>query len=238
LTLVDNALLLPGMPIYVRGNGFTANNTVDFTYDTSLPCHPSDISTDTQGTFALYLMLDSGVKAGVHSIAAYDVATKRSVTVTVSISPLPIGKVASPTPTHAATGVTPTATTGAGGGGVFPTPVGQTPIPIPPTVGVTPTVAPTQQPTPTIGVTPSPTIGVTPTVGTTPTVVPSATPTGGKKHTSPAIVLQNTLSNGQAVGHFSLSIWLWLAILGYALSMTMLGCAGLLYRRSRRMPSR
>ena len=240
LTLVDDAILLPGMPIYVQGHGFTANNTVNFTYDASLPCRPNVISTDTQGTFSLYLMLGVGVKAGTHQIVAYDIATKHSVTVNVTISPLPIGKVVSPTPTHPALGVTPTSTSGAGGagGGGFPTPVGQTPVPITPTIGITPTVAPTHQPTPTVGITPSPTVGTTPTVGITPTIAPSTTPTGGKKHTNSAAMLQDALSAQQTNGHVAISIWLWIAVIGYTLSMTMLGCAGLLYRRNRRMSSR
>ncbi len=239
LTLVDDTLLLPGMPIYVHGQGFTANNTANFTYDTSLPCRPSAITTDTQGTFSLYLMLGVGVKAGIHQIVAYDAATKHSVTVNVSISPLPIGKVVSPTPTHTAPGITPTATSGAGGGGgVLPTPVGQTPVPITPTVVVTPTVAPTQQPTPTVGITPSPTIGITPTVGVTPTVAPTIVPTKGTKQISSASLLKNALTEERVDGHVSISIWLWLAVIGYTLSMTLLGCAGLLYRRNRRMSSR
>jgi len=240
LTLVDDAILLPGTPIYLQGQGFTANNTVNFTYDASLPCRPSVTSTDTAGAFSLYLMLGVEVKAGTHQIIAYDVATKHVVTVDVSISPAPIGKAAQPTPTHVAPGLTPTATSGAGGGGGggLPTPVGQTPVPITPTVGVTPTVAPTQQPTPTVGITPSPTIGATPTVGITPTIAPTTTPTTGKKHTSSASVLRNALYDEQATGRISVSIWLWIAVIGYALSMAMLGCASLLYRHNRRISSK
>ena len=239
LTIVDDTLLLPGMPIYVHGQGFTANNTVNFTYDASLPCHPGVISTDAQGEFSLYLMLGVGVKPGIHQIVADDAATQHTVKVNVSISPLPIGKTVPPTPTHTAPGVTPTATTGAGGGGgVLPTPVGQTPIPITPTVVLTPSATPTQQPTPTVGITPSPTIGVTPTAGITPTVVPTATPTGGKQHTNSAALLKNALSDEHIDGHISISIWLWIAVFGYTLSMLLLGCAGLLYRRNRRISSR
>ncbi len=237
LTLVNDTLLLPGMPLYVRGQGFTANNSVKFTYDASLPCRPGVIQADTQGAFSLSLMLGIGAKAGIHQISAYDVATRHVVMVTISISPAPIGKAVHPTPTQAAPGVTPIATSGVGGGG-FPTPVGQTPIPITPTIGVTPTATPTQQPTPTVGITPTPTIGVTPTVSITPTVMPTATPTGGKKHTSVASTQENTLYNEHSNEHLSLTIWLWLIVIGYALSMTMLGCAGMLYRRNRRIFSR
>lgn len=237
LTLVNDTLLLPGMPLYLRGQGFTANNSVNFTYDTSLPCRPNVIQADAQGAFSLSLMLGIGTKAGIHQISAYDVATKHVVMVNVSISPAPIGKAAHPTPTQNAPGVTPTATSGSGGG-VFPTPVGQTPVPITPTVGVTPTVVPTQQPTPTVGITPTPTIGITPTVGITATVIPTATPTGGKKHTSVASTQENTLSNEYSNKHISVTLWLWLVVIGYALSMTMLGCAGILYRRNRRISSR
>ncbi len=237
LTLVNDTLLLPGMPLYLRGQGFTANNSVDFTYDTSLPCRPSVILADPQGAFSLSLMLGIGAKAGIHQISAYDVATKHAVMVNISISPAPIGKATHPTPTQNAPGVTPTATSG-NGGGVFPTPVSQTPVPVTPIIGVTPTVAPTQQPTPTVGITPTPTVGVTPTVGITPTVMPTATPTGGKKHTSLASTQENTLYNEYSNGHISVTLWLWLVVIGYALSMTMLGCAGILYRRNRRIASR
>ncbi len=238
LTLVDNALLLPDMPIYLRGQGFTTNNTANFTYDASLPCRPDTIATDTQGSFSLYLMLGAGAKGGVHQITAYDAATKHTVTITVDISPAPMGKAASPTPTSAAPGVTPTATSGAGGGGILPTPVGQTPVPITPTIDVKPTIQPTQQPSPTIGIRPSPTIGITPTVGIAPTTTPGLTPTAGTQHTDTVSLFKNTLYDAHVDGHNSISIWLWIAVFGYAISMTMLGCAGILYRRNRRISSK
>ncbi len=240
LTLIDDALLLPDMPIYLHGQGFTANNTVNFTYDASLPCHPNIISTDTQGSFSLYLMLDSGVKAGTHHIIAYDVATTHAITVDVSISPSPTGKATQPTSTHTVPGVTPTSTSGAGGvnGGGFPTPVSQTPVPIIPTVGATPTVISTQQPTPTIGITPSPTIGVTPTAGIVPTSTSTTTSTGGTKYSGSASILKNALYDERVNEHVSISMWLWIAVFGYTLALVMLSCAGLLYRRHRRISSR
>ena len=238
LTLVDNALLVLGMPIYLHGQGFTANNTVNFTYDASLPCRPDTIATDTQGSFSLYLMLGVGAKAGVHSITAYDAATKHGVTVSVDISPTPIGKAVLPTPTSAAPRITPTAASGTGGGGIIPTAVGQTPVPITPTVDVKPTMQPTQQPTPTIGITPSPTAGKTPTAGITPTTAPGITPTSGTHHTDTSSLFKNTLYDEHVDGHSSISLWFWIAVFGYAISMTMLGCAGILYRRNRRIPSK
>ncbi len=238
LTLIDDAILLPGVPIYLHGQGFSANNTVTFTYDTSLPCRPNATSTDMQGAFSVYLLLGVGVKAGTHQIVAYDVATKNTIKVYVTISPLPIGKALPPPPTPVPPGVTPTATTAAGGsGGGLPTPIGQTPVLFTPTVAVTPTSVSTQRPTPTVKITPSPTVGVTPTVGITPTVASTTTPTGTKDIGS-ALVLQNALYDESVDGHISFSLWLWVAIVGYTLSMIMLGTAGLLYRRNRRLSSR
>lgn len=237
LTLVENAILLPNTPITLYGQGFSTNNAVHFTYDASLPCNPNGTQTNAQGTFSTALTLGLDIKAGTHRVVAYDSATNRSISVDVSISPPPIGKGVRPTPTSPSPGVAPTATTGAVGGGVLPTPVGQTPVPILPTVGVTPTVVPTQQPKPTVGVTPSPTIGMTPTVGITPTVVPTGTSTGTKDVT-PTSVLTNALYDENVGGHVTFSPWLWVAIIGYTLSMTLLGLAGLLYRRNRRLSSR
>ena len=236
LTLIDDALLLPNMPIYLHGQGFTANNTVNFTYDASLPCRPNIISTDTRGSFSLYLMFDGGVKAGTHQLVAYDVATKRVVTVDVSISESPMGKSAQQTPTHTVPDVTPTSTSSAGDG--FPTPVGQTPIPIIPTISVTPTVAPTQQSTPTIGITTSPTIGVTPTASVIPTMTSTTTSTSETKNHGAASILKNALYDEYIGSHISISIWLWIAAFGYSLSIVLLGCAGLLYRRNRHISSK
>ncbi|GAC1432578.1 MAG: hypothetical protein NVSMB54_28900 [Ktedonobacteraceae bacterium] len=237
LTHIDNGLLLSDSQIYLYGQDFSTNNTVTFTYDAQVPCRPGAIQTNTQGSFFVSLTLEPGVQAGMHTIVAQDVASSRSISVEVSIAPAPFGRAVPPTPTHVAPGVTPTATSGAGGG-VLPTPVGQTPIPITPTVAVTPTTVPTQQPTPTVGITPSPTIGVTPTVGITPTIAPTKTPIGGKPHTSSASLLKNALYDQPINTHVSVSLWLWIAVIGYTLSMLMLGCAGLLYRRNRRLSSK
>jgi len=230
LTHADNGLLLADSPIYLYGRGFSPNNTVAFTYDAQLPCRPNVTRIDAHGAFFVSLLLGTGVKAGTHTIVAFDTASGRAIRVDVSILPPPIGKGIQPTPTSPLPGVTPTATTGVGDG--FPTPVGQTPIPIIPTVGITPTAVPTQAPKPTVGVTPTPTIGITPTIGVTPTVGITATPTR-TTHVSSASLLTNALYEENVDGHITFNPWLWVAILGYALSMTMLGLAGLLYRRSR-----
>ena len=232
LTLVDNTQLLPGTPIYVRGQGFTANNSVNFSYDNSQQCRPETISTDAQGAFSLYLMLRVDVKEGTHQIMAYDVGSKGSVTTSVTISPTPTGNAA---PTTGVAGATPTAAAGAGGGGTFPTPVDQTPVPITPTVDIKPTTVPTQ-PAPTVGITPSPTVATAPTVGISPTVAPTLTATNGKQQNGTGSLFNNTLDAGH--NGTSISLWVWIAVIGYALSMTMLGCAGLLYRRNRRLSSK
>ncbi len=233
LTHVDNSMLFSDSPIYLYGQGFSANNTVTFTYDApQFLCRPSLTHTDAHGAFFVSLMLGVGVSAGQHTIIAFDTASKRSIQVAVTVLPPPIGKGVRPTPTSPPPGVTPTATIGVGGGG-FPTPVGQTPVPLTPTVGVTPTVVPTQAPTATVGVTPTvvPTQAPTATVGVTPTVAPTKTPPA--KHTISASLLKNALYDENIDGHITVSTWFWVAIIGYILSMTMLGVAGWLYRRNR-----
>ena len=221
LTLVDNNVLYASTSIYLHGQGFSANGTVALTYDAQLPCHPNITQTDAQGTFSISLLLGSNVQAGKHQIIALDMASSHAVKVTVDIAASQTNTIVSPSTGQP--GANPSSGNGQGGA---PKPIGQTPVPVAPTVAVSPTSVPTQVPSPTVGVSPSPTIGTTPTVGITTT--PS---------TNSYLALRNTLYNESADGHYSINPWLWVAILGYMLSMTMLGLAGLLYRRKRRQAS-
>ncbi len=222
LTLVDNNVLYASTPIYLHGQGFSANGTIALTYDAQLPCHPNITQTDAQGTFSISLLLSSNVQSGKHQIVALDMASSHTVKVTVDIAASSTNNTI--LPSNGQPGSKPTS----GGGQGKPKPIGQTPVPVAPTVSASPTSVPTQAPSPTVGVSPSPTIGTTPTVGTT------ATPSIEQKSTDSYLALRNTLYNESADGHYSINPWLWVAILGYMLSMTMLGLAGLLYRRKRR----
>ncbi len=218
LTLVDNNTLYASTPIYLHGQGFSANGTIALTYDAQLPCHPNITQTDAQGTFSVSLLLGSNVQAGKHQIIALDMASSHAVKVTVDIAASSTSNIVSPS--NGQPGANPIP---GGGQGSAPKPIGQTPVPVAPTAAISPTSVPTQVPSPTVGISPSPTIGTTPTVGIT------ATPS-----TNSYLALRNTLYNESADGHYSINPWLWVAILGYMLSMSMLGLAGLLYRRKRR----
>lgn len=219
LMLVDNNTLFASTPIYLHGRGFSTGGTVALTYDAQLPCRPNITQTNAQGTFSTSLLFGVDVKAGRHKIVALDMASSHSVNVMVDIAATQAGGTGSLPYGQPGSGVT----TGQGGA---PKPGGQTPVPVVPTSAVAPTSVPTQVPTPTASVSPSPTVGTT------------TTPTTGKKQTDPYLALRSTLYNESADGHFSITPWLWVAIIGYMLSMTMLGLAGLLYRRKRRLPSR
>ncbi len=228
LTLVDNSVLLADTPIYLRGRGFSAAGTVAFTYDAQLPCHPNITQTDAKGTFSVSLLLGVDVKAGMHQIEALDMASSHAVKVTVNIAAAQTGKIVSPPYGQSGSGAN-SPTTGAGGShGGASKPVRQTPVPIVPTVAVSPTSVPTQSPTPT----------VSPTPLTSPTASTTTTPTTIKQPTHPSLALQNAFYTESADGHVSMSPWFWVAIIGYMLSMMMLGLAGFLYRRKRRISSR
>ncbi len=235
LTLIDNALLLPTTPILLHGQGFSANVPVVLTYDAHQPCYPNATQADAHGIFTVSLLLGANVSSGTHRITAYDTGSKRSIEATISIASATNAKSTPSTPTHPSSGATPPATGGGsvgGGQGSNPTPISQTPVPVKPTVGITPTIVVTQPPTPTVSATPHPTVGITPTIGTT------TTPTTTKKENTPALALKNALYDDRTNGYTALSPWLWVALIGYLLSMTMLGLAGLLSRRTRRSSSR
>jgi hypothetical protein len=223
LTLVDNNVLYANTPIYLHGQGFSANGTIALTYDAQLPCHPNITQTDAYGTFSLSLLLSSGVQVGKHQIVALDMASSHTVKVTVDIAASSTNNTVSPSTGQPASN----SPTGSGQG--KPKPVGQTPVPVAPTAAVSPTAVPTQEPSPTVSVSPSPTID------TTPTVVATTTPAIEQKSSDSYLALRNTLYNENADGRYSINPWLWVAILGYMLSMTMLGLAGLFYRRKRRI---
>ncbi len=227
LTLVGNSVLFADTPIYLHGQGFSAAGTVALTYDAQLPCHPNITQTDAKGTFSVSLLLGTDVKAGTHQIEALDMASSHVVKVNVNIVASQTGKTV--LPPYGQSG------SGAGGsqGGV-PKPVRPTPVPIVPTVAVSPTSVPTQPLTPTVSVSPSPTPLASPTAGTT------TTPTTAKQATNPPLALQNAFYTESADGRVSMSPWFWVAIIGYMLSMMLLGLAALLYRRKRRYigPSR
>jgi len=226
LTLVDNSVLLADTPIYLRGQGFSAGGTVAFTYDAQLPCHPNITQTDAKGIFSVSLLLGVDVKAGTHQIEALDMASSHVVKVTVNIAASQTGKIVSPPYGQSGSGAnSPTIGTGGSQGGASK-PVRQTPVPIVPTVAVSPTSVPTQSPTPT----------VSPTPLTSPTASTTTTPTTIKQPTHPSLALQNAFYTESADGYVSMSPWFWVAIIGYMLSMMMLGLAGLLYHRKRRLP--
>ncbi len=229
LTLLNTNVLLPGTPIFLHGQGFSANSSVIFTYDAQLPCRPNATQANRQGSFTVLLTLDAHVPAGTHQVKAYDTASKRFIAVSVNIVPSSTAQSIPSTPPSS--GVIPIATTGASAGqSGIPTPVSKTPVPVAPTLGVTLTAMPAQSPT--AGITPSPTIETTPTISTT------TTPTPVKQQKNSSSMLKDALYDEHVDGHLMLNPLLWLAAVGYVLSMTMLGLAGLLYRRSRRMVSR
>ncbi len=228
LTLVDNSVLLANTPIHLRGQGFSAAGTVVFTYDAQLPCRPNITQTDAQGTFSLLLLLGANVQAGAHQITALDMASKHTVKVTVTIDNAQTSKNGTLPYGQHSSSVTQPNPTGAGGSqGGASKPVSQTPVPVVPTVAASPTSVPTQPPTPTVSVSPSPTALVSPTADTTTAQQP----------TNPSLALQNAFYTESADGHFLMSLWFWVAIIGYMLSMMMLGLAGLLYHRKRRQSS-
>lgn len=236
--------LTPGMFIKMTGQGFSPNATVTFTHDTGLPCEPASQQTNAHGSFIVEMQLELGSQwaVGTHVITAYDTDSKRLINTSIVIFAGTFGKITTPTGTGTALpatpglGITPTVATGGGLPNPVPTPVGQypvTPTPAPPTPTATPTQAP-PTPTPTVGVKPTPTQLPKPT----PTVGKGITPTPGNGAIMPSQLTSLNVNATYSSLHPTSGIWLWLVLIGYALSMVMLGIAGILHQRKRAQRTR
>ena len=234
LLLLDTGPLEPGQSIQLQGKGFSPQGTVTFIDEKNRPLlilnsQSNSLQADKHGAFIVTLN-DPSWAAGQHLVVAYDDATSRVVELPVILAPGPFGnKGNTPSPGTPQPGLTATPTQNSGSGGI-PTPVNFTPVPTRPG-GNTPTPFPTPTqpptPTPTMGVTPTPTPGTTPTVGGTPSSI--NTPTQGS--IDPRLVADNVAS--VHAGTNLNAAWLWLLIIGYSISMLILGVAGILHKRRR-----
>jgi hypothetical protein len=253
LTLVDKGPLLPGQPLHLRGQGFTPRSKIEFTDEKKHPLLIQDsqsnvVQTGEHGDFAVTLN-DSTWASGPHLIIGRDVATGHLADILITLAPSPFGKNATVTPALPP-GVTATSTAVNSPGGPFPTAVNSTPGIPKPTVGITPTSSPistpTLQPSPTAtqGITPTATQGVTPTAtathNTTPTAAIEVTPTlSSSPSPNPSgtdFMIRSAAANTGDSGPIDLGTSLlgsraWLLMLGYSLSMLMLGIAGVIHRR-------
>ena len=232
LILMDTGPLVPGQSIQLQGKGFSPQGTVTFTDEINQPMlilnsQSSSVQADNHGAFAVTVN-NASWAPGNHLVVVSDVATGRVVKLPVVLAPGPFGKQGStPLPGTPPPGLTPTPTQNNGFGGV-PTPVNFTPV-VTPTrpVGSTPTPKPTQLPTPT------PTMAVTPTPGATPTVGNTPSPVASPAQGNVGVPLMEA-NIGSDVIHSSSDLdasWLWLLIIGYCISMLMLGMAGILRKR-------
>lgn len=229
LVLMDTGPLVPGQSIQLQGKGFSPRGTVTFTDEKNQPMlilnsQSNTIQADNHGAFAVTVNNPSWA-SGNHLVVVRDVASGRVVELPVVLAAGPFGKQGTtPLPGTPQPGLTPTPTQNNGFGGV-PTPVNFTPV-VTPTrpVGSTPTPKPTQPPTPT------PTMAVTPTPGTTPTVGNTPTPAASPAQGNVGVPLMEANIGSDAI-HSSSDLgasWLWLLIIGYSISMLMLGMAGIL----------
>jgi hypothetical protein len=244
LTLLDKGPLLAGLPVHLRGQGFSHNGRVVFTYDGTHQFQDQNgqvliILANAHGTFivALWPGDTSYWNIGHHTIVAHDLKTNHLATLDIVLSAGPYGKTVPTTPVQVITpGVSPTSVPGGGGvpTPVGPTPVGQTPVPVTPTVIRTPKPAPSPSPTRATPVpTPTSTVGTTPTVTSTPGG--KKTPTASSNNSGPSS-LGNALSNGSAdsssgfqqAGFNPLVL---LIIVCYMFAIVLLGVAGVLHKR-------
>ncbi len=236
LVMLSDASLTGGTPVRVHGEGFSAGGVVHFTCYTNHPCRPDSVHADAHGEFTVALMPEDGSAwtPGHHHIIAYDMKSKRSVSLGFLLSSNPAGDAATSTPASSSTASSTGATGTTNQSGSVPTPINQTPAPLP---SVTPTVQmkpakPTPLPVATrrpSTPTPQPTAGITPTAISTSTVTPAPSPTG---KTASDLAASQALSLHTAYQQPLVpDIWLWLFCAGYALAMTLLGAAGALHRR-------
>ncbi len=245
-SLITLGPLTPGMSLKMKGQGFSPRATVTFTHDDLLPCEPPSQQTDTHGSFIVEMQLGLQWAVGKHVITAYDTSSKRLSNATITILPGTFGKSTTPTgtgtalPTTPVPGIPPTSVAGGGQPNPLPTPVGQYPVtPTPTSAPATPTATATQTPptpTPTVGVQPTPTQlpKPTPTVGKGKVI----TPTPGNSSITPSQVTALNANATYSTLHTSSNLWLWLVLIGYALSMVMLGVAGVLHRRKQAQRTR
>ena len=234
LILMDTGPLVPGQSIQLQGKGFSPQGTVTFSDENNQPLlilnsQSSSVQADNHGAFAVTVNNVSWAP-GNHLVVVHDVATGRVVELPIVLAPGPFGKQGStPLPGTPPLGLTPTPTQNNGFGGV-PTPVNFTPV-VTPTRPVgstpTPTPKPTQPPTPT------PTMAVTPTPGTTPTVGNTPSPAASSAQGNVGVPLMEANIGSDAIQSSSNldASWLWLLIIGYCISMLMLGMAGILRKR-------
>jgi hypothetical protein len=232
LTRPDTGPLLPGQPIHLHGQGFSIHGHITFMFDNTQPLldqngNPGSAQADAHGAFFTTVWLNANLPwhPGPHFIVAHDLATNHVAKLAIFLASEPIstGGVSNTPVPSTSPGVTPTSSTGGSGTGSSggqpkPTPVGQTPVPTPPsgtpTVGTTPTVTPSVMPT------------VATTAGSTPTAGSTAS---GSSNLGNALSHAGDLSLGKQLTN--LSPWVWLMVACYSLSMLLLGLAGILHKR-------
>ncbi len=240
VVLLDKGPFLPGQPIHLHGQGFSHHGRIAFSYDGRHPLLGRNgkaftTQADAHGAFSATIWPGEGPAwhTGHNIIIARDLNTHHIASFDVVLDSAPIDKTAPTTPAPATTpGATSTGTHG-GTGGTVPTPVGQTPVPVKPTVTGTPSPVPSPSPT---QVPPSPiptsTVGTTPTPTGTP--ASNSSPSTGINH-SDSSSLGNNLSSGSSlashVAGFNPLVLLMVAC--YALALVLLGVAGVLHRRKR-----
>ncbi|HLH61638.1 MAG TPA: hypothetical protein VKV20_08145 [Ktedonobacteraceae bacterium] len=250
LNLLDKGPFLPGQPVHLRGQGFSHHGKVSFMYNgmqvlVDQQGNALTTQADAHGAFTVTIWTGDGDiwHIGHNIIVARDSKTNHVAAVDIVLDAASLGKARSTAPVTISTpGATPTGSSGSTGGGTQPTPVGQTPVPITPTVTSTPSPAPSPSPTQAPpSPSPSPSPSPTSTVGSTPT--PTGTPGGNAtpsngSNSSGASSLGNALNSGGSGSSFSSSLagfnpLALLMIACYALSLALLGVAGVLHRRKK-----
>lgn len=235
--------LIEGLSVTIQGEGFSTNGLVKFTHDNNGACNPDSIKADGHGVFIVPFQLGIGPNwaPGTHTLTAYDNVSKHSTQIPLLITTSPFGKSGTPVPVTAS-GASPTPGSNGGGNGgggqnpnPHPTPVSQAPATPTPGTQASPTPVPTQSaPTPTPTTAPKP----SPTTAPSPKPTPGVTPTAGTKK-----VISSTANGIQVISlqeatttpamNLFASKWLWLVLLGYAVSMLLLGVAGIMHRQHR-----
>jgi hypothetical protein len=252
LMLGTTGQIVPGEQVVVRGQGFSHNGLVKFYLDgtiTMFDAHARSAQTtaNAQGNFDMVLWLGVGGKwsLGRHIIVALDVRTgqRAALPITLANGPTKSSTIASTSNSPVAPGGTSTSTSSSSAPGVTQTavpthtpapqgtPVNKTPVPTTPTPSPSPAHTPTA--TPTAGVTPT----LTPTVSTSPTAT-AGTSSGTPSSTATSNAGLSNALNQSGIPPIStpfviVSPLVWIMVGCYALSMILLGVAGLLTRRKR-----
>lgn len=87
--MFNGRFMVSNSALYLSGQGFSTDGTIDFTYDAHIPCTPASTQADTRGDFSVVMNLNArpAWQAGNHQITIEDMTSHHSITLHVVFTP-------------------------------------------------------------------------------------------------------------------------------------------------------